>query len=481
MSTNASNDRDVLKGSSVFRDMPQRMQGWILESSHASSDFAQFFRNGGTIVTDPETHLPYYHPTEPPKIVVNQASYESLKGPPQSSTILSELAIFTTLAHEIGHDKYNTATMPFRGGRAEDYVAYRADLEARTVFNAFPIFQDLKGNEDFRTINWKFIGYSSGSGIGAAVVYSSWKEGRIEDRDAIAQLSGPIPNFPYTRPDGLKDQDADGLLTQRDLYLRDYQLLIKHRAEPTAPPPPRNPPLTDFANPEHPGHTAFERTLSEVRRMEESHAIPSGPNSLLIAAALLVEAERQKTTIANVRLESDGGVHGIERRNAFEPERRVSVNPQEALQRPMSEYASQWAQLRSPHLTDERPTPARSAEQDRALHLLSPQDRAAFDQIRERAPHHLSDETVAQAMLEAKRAGLDGAERIAGVAMVGDKMHVYGTTPGFVASIDVTAAAQRLQLTAEQAGEFDRQRETRIAMEHKPLESDAPERSGPAR
>lgn len=481
MSTDASNDRDFLRGSSVFRDMPQRMQGWILESGHASSDFARFFRNGGTIVPHLETHLPYYHPTEPPKIVVNQASYESLKGPPQSSTILSELAIFTTLAHEIGHDKYNTVTVPFHGGRAEDYVAYRADIEARTVFNAFPIFQDLKGNDDFRTINWKFIGYSSGSGIGAAVVYASWKEGQIKDKDAIAQLSGPIPNFPYTRADGLRDQNADGLLTQRDLYLRDYQQLIKHRPELATPPSSRNPALTDFANPEHPGHAAFERTLSEVMRMEEGHGIPSGPNSLLIAAALLVEGEQQKTTIDNVRLEPDGRIHGIERLNAFEPERRVSVNPDEALKRPMSEHALRWALLRSSHLTNESPTPARSAEQDRALHLLSPQDREAFDKIRERAPRHLSDETVAQAMLEAKRAGLDGAERIAGVAMVGDTMHVYGTTPGFVASIDVRAAAQQLQITAEQTREFDRQRETRIAMEHKSPGSDDPERGGPIR
>lgn len=480
MPTEHSDDRNYLRNDERFREMPQRMQAWILESDHAASDFAAFFRNGGDIVSDTRTHLPYYHPTEPPKIVVDEAAYSGLKGAPQSSTILAELSIFTTLAHEIGHDKYNTATMPFRGGSAEDYVKYRSDIEARTVFNAFPIFRDLKGNDDFRTINWKFIGYSTGSGMGAAVVYASWKEGKIDDRAAVAQLSAPIPNFPYTRGEGLSDQNDDGSLTQRDLYLRDYQRLIKQHPDLQQPPSTGRQTLSDFSDPTHPGHTAFARTLSEVRRMEESHAIPSGPDGQVIAAALVVEAERQKMTITNVELRSDGLVHGIERRNAFEPERQVGLHPDAALRRSMAGYATDWLELRSPHLIDAS-VAARPLCMDHVAGRFAPDDNALLAKIKHHAPAHFPDETIAHAMLEAKRCGLNTADQVGGVAMVGDKMQVYGTTPGYVAVVDLTRPVPNLDQTSRQAEEFNLQRDASLAMQLKPGGMDDPGRNGPSR
>ena len=89
---------------------------------------------------------------------------------------------------------------------------------------------------------------------------------------------------------------------------------------------------TDLRDHLHPGHTAFQRTLGEVYRMEDGKGIPHGPYSEKIAAALLVEAERNKQGITSVELSSDGKVHGIARYSAFEPEKRVNVNPREVLE-----------------------------------------------------------------------------------------------------------------------------------------------------
>lgn len=158
-------NQEYLKGHSGFQDMPSRMQDWILHSSHASEDFARFFQKGGVIDPEEGVSLPYYHATEPPRIVVNKGAYDALRGPDAERAIESELAMFTTLAHEIGHDKFNPGAVPFRGQCEEEYVVYRAKLEASAVFNAFPIFTELKGHGEFQP-RWNQIGYGQGGRTG---------------------------------------------------------------------------------------------------------------------------------------------------------------------------------------------------------------------------------------------------------------------------------------------------------------------------
>lgn len=138
-------NQDYLKAHPGFQGMPSRMQGWILHSPHASEDFAIFFQRDGFIEPKADVSLPYYHATEPPRIVVSKKDYDALHGPQAKSAIELELSMFTTLAHEIGHDEFNPGARPFGGQGEQEYVAYRAKLEASAIFNAFPIFSELKG------------------------------------------------------------------------------------------------------------------------------------------------------------------------------------------------------------------------------------------------------------------------------------------------------------------------------------------------
>lgn len=285
-------DAEYLRAHAGFQGLPARMQGWILHSPHAAEDFARFFEKGGFVEPKDRIGLPYYHATEPPRIVVDKDALDTLRGPAAKQSIEAELAMFTTLAHEIGHDKFNPGAMPFRGGSAEEYVQYRARLEAGAVFNAFPIFNDLKGHGEFQP-RWSQLGYGQGGGLGTAAVHLEWSKGRLTDDQAVAQLAAPIPNFPYTRGEPLLDQNADGVLTQRDAYLRDYQALIRHTpnqgeadARGRGGDLPQSAPMVPSSK-GHPDHGLYSQIAGHVREQDRQHGRQWDQSSERLTASLL--------------------------------------------------------------------------------------------------------------------------------------------------------------------------------------------------
>lgn len=91
----------------------------------------------------------------------------------------------------------------------------------------------------------------------------------------------------------------------------------------------------------------------------------------------------------------------------------------------------------------------RSQAQSLALALLSPADQAMFSAIRSYTPAHIWDDTVAQAMTEAKRNGIHDISRIRSISLHADGLHVTGATPGYRGSVDVTATAPSLAQSAD--------------------------------
>jgi predicted ABC-type ATPase len=230
----------------------------------------------------------------------------------------------------------------------------------------------------------------------------------------------------------------------------------------------------DLRDPSHPGHAEFSRTLREVHYMEAGQGIASGPHSEKVAAALLVKGEREGLRITNVTMGADGQVQGLQRLGAFDAPKAVTVDPRQAQAVEMSDYAAQWAQLRSPHLLSQAPPAERSAAQAQGIAALSAADQAMFARIRQDVPAHIGDDHVAQAMLGAKQAGIADAGRIDRVLMTGDSMWVAGTTPGFRAFVDVAQPAAPLQATAQQAQAFNQQREQQLAMETQQRQQEGP-------
>lgn len=253
---------DFLKQDQRFLKMPGKIQEWIRGSDHATIGFADFFRNGGTIEAVSGVPQPYYQSSEPPAIVVNKEAWDKARKPDALES--PQRHQFGTLAHEIGHDRYNTGTVPFTGKTAEEYVQYRAGLEAQAIFNAYPIFKDLERHPDFKDgFPFGSIGYLQGMELGQ--MYRQWRNGELDDKTVVDRIAAQVPDRPYTLGGPLQDQNADGQLTHRDFYLRDYA----HVAPKPEPQASRNAPSSP-ADPDHPDHALLEQIRAGVRKVDQA-------------------------------------------------------------------------------------------------------------------------------------------------------------------------------------------------------------------
>ncbi|GHE40674.1 hypothetical protein GCM10007167_23400 [Vulcaniibacterium thermophilum] len=238
---------------------------------------------------------------------------------------------------------------------------------------------------------------------------------------------------------------------------------------PPATTPVSPPPMpSDLRDPLHPGHAAYRQSLGHVHRMEASHGIASGPHSEGLAAAVAVAVEREGLRVQRLDLDrASGQVFAVERGPYPEfTERRVPIDTRDALSAGFEAHARQWLLARSPHYADAcAPPPERTPEATAALARLSPQDRALFERIRRDVPAAIADDAVAQAMLEAKRNGIDRAEAVDRTMLVGDRLWVAGNVPGLRASVDLAAPAPPLMQTLQDSHAFDQQHERERAHE----------------
>jgi len=225
----------ALKQHDEFRSVPNRIQDWILASPNATKAFSEFFDHKGSFQLEPGNNLPRYLPSAEPSIGVSAQQWRSLQEP--GSSEYAQRHLFGTLAHEIGHDRYNTGNVLFKGGSADDYVHYRAGLEAQAIFTAFPIFKDLEREPAFKQdFPFNSIGYLNG--IELATLYKQWRSGEHSDQAIVERIAAKVPNTRYSLGNPPPDLNHDGAVTHRDAYLRDYQQLIRQRPELAHPPAP---------------------------------------------------------------------------------------------------------------------------------------------------------------------------------------------------------------------------------------------------
>ncbi|WP_153019289.1 hypothetical protein, partial [Lysobacter capsici] len=91
----------TLRDHDGFAKMPPILQQWILTSPHATADFAGFFAKGGAVVDSDVEQIASYRAEPLPEIHVNRQRYAFAREP---SGAYSAVGLFSTLAHEIGHD-----------------------------------------------------------------------------------------------------------------------------------------------------------------------------------------------------------------------------------------------------------------------------------------------------------------------------------------------------------------------------------------
>jgi peptidoglycan hydrolase-like protein with peptidoglycan-binding domain len=109
------------------------------------------------------------------------------------------------------------------------------------------------------------------------------------------------------------------------------------------------------------------------------------------------------------------------------------------------------------------------------LACMSPADQATFAKIRAGAPGHVSDETVAAAMLSAKRDKIHDADSIAQVCVANGKLWVGSTTPGFYGAASLCEQPPAMQDTLRETQSYNQQ----LALEAAQRGPDDPSRGGP--
>ncbi len=103
--------------------------------------------------------------------------------------------------------------------------------------------------------------------------------------------------------------------------------------------------------------------------------------------------------------------------------------------------------------------PSGRAEPALNISQLPPEDQAMFAKIRQAAPDRISDEKVAEVMLQAKQNGIPDAGRIQRIDAVDGNLWVTSVTPGFYARVSTAEQAPSMQDTLRQTQSFNQQME----------------------
>lgn len=357
-----SPDEGYLKKNPEFLDMPSKIRSWIEASPNATTDFAEFFRRGGFIDEGKNVEQPYFRETTPPRIVVDGAKWEVFR---QKDAIeYPQFKMFGSIAHEIGHDRYNTGTVLFTGRTADEYVQYRAGLEAQAIFNAFPIFKDLEQHPDFKKdFPFDHIGYLPGMELGQ--MYTQWSKGELSDQAVVDRIAAQVPDRPYTLGGSLQDQNADGKLTHRDFYLQDYKQYIAPKLEPQvshrAPSSP--------ADPNHPDHAMLEQIRAGVRKVDQAVGKGYDDMSERVSRCLLAACKDNREMYPDARVVSlasnalnhvdhvvmgtTGNIFAVEGRLDDPAHKRALVSVETAIRTPI-EQSDEKLLAANQHIAQER-------------------------------------------------------------------------------------------------------------------------------
>lgn len=273
-----------------FRQMPTAMREWILESPSATSQFDGFFARGGIIDQRAGIGLPYYSSEDPPRIVVDRGAWNAMLEP--DASLWPQRHMFGTLAHEIGHDRFSTGSVPFAGATADEYVRYRAGLEANAIFNAFPIFKELEAVAEFKNSKpFGSIGYLNEVELG--VLYGDWEAGRLDDAAAIERIAAKVADAPYTLNNPPADMNRDGALTHRDAYLQDYAKYIEPKLQQAPVPASSSGP----GDPKHPDNGLLEHLRGQVRALDRQAGKDWDEGSERLSASALAMAKTKGFTL----------------------------------------------------------------------------------------------------------------------------------------------------------------------------------------
>ncbi|WP_144436310.1 peptidoglycan-binding protein [Lysobacter antibioticus] len=210
-------------------------------------------------------------------------------------------------------------------------------------------------------------------------------------------------------------------------------------------------------------HAKIESRKTENAAVE-SPATEKTAKPIELAAVANGERTVETTAASLTSPLSDARPTEIGRR--VEPSNAPNEDPSKERERPLAQVGDKAT-----------PAPAMDAQD---LARMSPADQAMFAKIRTGAPGHISDETVAAAMLAAKQNEIHDAGGIKLVAAANGKLWVETHTPGFHTGVSLSEPPPAMQDTLRETQAVNQQREQQLAQEASRRNPDDPSR-GPSR
>lgn len=398
-------DEQFLRNNAQFRRMPDHLQNLILKSQSASSDFRIFFAAGGEIQPDNNQSLAAYRSEPSRQILVNSKEYNFAYKSPEGNYVSERL--FSIMAHEIGHDKDRDARFP-PNVSAEEYVRYCSTKEAKAIFNAFPIFADLRETEPGFRPHWNAVGYDP-MGVRWPGLYNSWRDGRLDNETVINRIADAVPNFPYTRDDSVGDQ----FKTWGDYYLHEFYAQQRNKSPSHAHAP------ESFSSTASTQTDLFDRVFVAMLNKDN-------------AAIRALSAEYFQSPEGQQLLQE-----GRELGQAYARQADAKAL---AVGRPLPNGYSIGT------LTGKQDP----RDWDHADHAL-------YSAIRQQLPREVSDDMAAHVMLQARRSGIREERHLDLVSVRGDTALVAGRNYAGFANVDLSQTPPTMQETVQQSQQFDQQ------------------------
>lgn len=217
--------------------------------------------------------------------------------------------------------------------------------------------------------------------------------------------------------------------------------------------------LREIRDPQHEGHEAYREMQHRVKAFEVQQGIPHGPHSDRLAASMLAFSVEKGLHYSEVSLEKNQDTGQVQLKHAKfgEPVQRFDVDLAQMSSQPIEVSSQRINEAVSKHYGAPVPALERTREQAQGLGELSFDDKVMFARIRGGTPGHISDDHVAQAMVAAKKTGMD-AHSVGQVSMVGDQIRVAEAGPaGRTALVDVNAPTPPLQASVQEANTLNQQ------------------------
>jgi hypothetical protein len=236
----------------------------------------------------------------------------------------------------------------------------------------------------------------------------------------------------------------------------------------------------DIRDPQHEGNEAYQEMQHKVKAFEAQQGIAYGPHSDRMAASMLAFSVEKGLHYSEVSLEKnqDTGQVQLAHTKYGEPAQKFDVDLGKMSSQPIEVSSQRINEAVSKHYGAPVPALERTREQAQGLGELSFDDKVMFARIRSGTPGHISDDHVAQAMVAAKKSGMD-ANSVGQVSMVGDQIRVAEAGPaGRTAMVDVNSPAPPLQASVQEANTVNQQQV--LAQQQTMSQQQTQEQGGPS-